>query len=232
MKEVAIKHKRIVMNKLVPFGFEKSEQGHAYSEVVLNGRFELRLFVDDCGKLSSQLIETTFNDEYVLHLVPEAQGEFVGKVKSAYNAVLDRFIADCCETDIFQSEQARAVIEYARKTYGDELQHLWEKFPENAVLRRKDTQSWYAALLILSRRKLGFDSDEAVDIIDLRLPPETAADTIDGKRYLPGYHMNKQHWFTIVLDGSVPTEEIFRRIDESYALATKTKKSKKDGGNK
>ncbi len=35
---------------------------------------------------------------------------------------------------------------------------------------------------------------------------------------LPGYHMNKEHWNTIVLDGSLPDELVFRLIDESYDL--------------
>ncbi len=34
----------------------------------------------------------------------------------------------------------------------------------------------------------------------------------------PGYHMNKKHWNTIFLDGSVPSEEIARMIDDSYDL--------------
>ncbi len=59
------------------------------------------------------------------------------------------------------------------------------------------------------------------DIIDLRMRPDNAEKLIDGKVYLPGYHMNKKNWFTVVLDGSAPTEEIFRRIDDSYSLANK-----------
>lgn len=35
---------------------------------------------------------------------------------------------------------------------------------------------------------------------------------------LPGYHQNKEHWNTIILDGSIPTEEIQRMIAESYDL--------------
>ena len=35
---------------------------------------------------------------------------------------------------------------------------------------------------------------------------------------IPGYHMNKKHWNTIILDGSIPTGEIARMIDHSYAL--------------
>ena len=35
---------------------------------------------------------------------------------------------------------------------------------------------------------------------------------------LPGYHQNKEHWNTVILDGSVPDEEIKRMIAESYDL--------------
>lgn len=37
----------------------------------------------------------------------------------------------------------------------------------------------------------------------------------------PGYHMNKKHWNTITLDGSLPNEEILTMIDESYDLVAK-----------
>ena len=35
---------------------------------------------------------------------------------------------------------------------------------------------------------------------------------------IPGYHMNKKHWNTVKLDGSIPVGEIQRMIDHSYAL--------------
>ena len=41
---------------------------------------------------------------------------------------------------------------------------------------------------------------------------------------LPGYHQNKEHWNTVILDGSVPTEEIKRMIAESYDLVIAKKK--------
>lgn len=47
---------------------------------------------------------------------------------------------------------------------------------------------------------------------------------------LPGYHMNKQHWNTIICDGSVPDKKIKEWIDDSYNLvaASLTKKLKED----
>lgn len=44
---------------------------------------------------------------------------------------------------------------------------------------------------------------------------------------LPGYHMNKQHWNTIILDGSVPMKLVKELIDHSYELVTKKKTIKK-----
>ena len=39
----------------------------------------------------------------------------------------------------------------------------------------------------------------------------------------PGYHQNKEHWNTVILDGTVPTEELKRMIAESYDLVKKKK---------
>ena len=41
---------------------------------------------------------------------------------------------------------------------------------------------------------------------------------------LPGYHMNKMHWNTIVLDGTVPTGELQRMVDNSYTLVVRSLK--------
>ncbi|NRB38866.1 MAG: MmcQ/YjbR family DNA-binding protein [Pseudomonadales bacterium] len=42
---------------------------------------------------------------------------------------------------------------------------------------------------------------------------------------IPGYHMNKKHWNTIILDGTVPIGEIERMIDHSYTLVVKSLKA-------
>lgn len=98
---------------------------------------------------------------------------------------------------------------------------LWKKFQNNAIFRRADTNKWYAAILTVKKKKLGIDSDGEIEIIDLRGKPIDIIQIVDGKKYLPGYHMNKNNWFTICFDGSVSTKEICNLIDESYVLANK-----------
>lgn len=44
---------------------------------------------------------------------------------------------------------------------------------------------------------------------------------------LPGYHQNKEHWNTVILDGTIPENEIRRMIAESYDLVIKKTSRKK-----
>ena len=64
-----------------------------------------------------------------------------------------------------ESKQSKELIDYIRKTYGDELEFLWKKFPKNAIWRRKDTQKWYGIVLTVSKKKLGLPDDESVEIL-------------------------------------------------------------------
>lgn len=119
--------------------------------------------------------------------------------------------------DVFESEQTRRVVEYAAERYGDRPEFLWPKYPRCAVFRRRDVGKWYAAILYVPRNKLGLPGDESVEILNLKVPESELDYLIDGKLFLPGYHMNKRRWFSICLDGSLSTEEIFERIDASYS---------------
>lgn len=221
MNEVSLKNKKVNIQKLAAFGFSKVKAGYIYSAGIMDNQMKLTVTVSEDEKIYTKLTDTGSGDEYVLHLVSSAAGSFVGQVKAEYEAILDEISAKCFDIEVFKSEQAKAVIAYVRDTYGDEPEYLWQKFPDNAVVRRKDNKKWYAALLTVSKRKLGFDTDEPIEILDLRMKPEDIEKRVDMKKYFHGYHMNKKHWITICLDKTVPYEEICSRIDESYVLAIK-----------
>ncbi|MGG9971367.1 MmcQ/YjbR family DNA-binding protein [Ferruginibacter sp. SUN002] len=42
----------------------------------------------------------------------------------------------------------------------------------------------------------------------------------------PGYHMNKKHWNTVVVDGTIKNNQLLELVDESYDLVSKKKASK------
>jgi predicted DNA-binding protein (MmcQ/YjbR family) len=67
---------------------------------------------------------------------------------------------------------------------------------------------------------------EAIPLsINLKCDPELAVELRDRYEAVrPGYHMNKKHWNTIIIDGTISPREIFEMIDNSYALVVGTLK--------
>ena len=67
---------------------------------------------------------------------------------------------------------------------------------------------------------LGFESD--VPRVNLKCNPDEALFLRDMfEAVVPGYHMNKVHWNTVILDGSIPSGEVERMMDLSYGLVVK-----------
>ncbi|MCD7890106.1 MAG: MmcQ/YjbR family DNA-binding protein [Oscillospiraceae bacterium] len=112
-------------------------------------------------------------------------------------------------------------MEHVSETYGDKLEFLWEKFPDNAVWRRKDTGKWYGAILTVAKNKLVGSSSYVAEIVDLRVQPEKLNELLDKEHYYPGWHMNKKSWYTVILEDEIPDEELFQRVRESFELAVK-----------
>lgn len=217
---ITFKNKVCSFERLIDFGFKKKGDTYFYKTVLSSSGFEMNVSVTEQGSISAVVWDTDLNEPYTLHLVSGAVGEFVGKIKSEYEEVLNSISDKCFEPDVFKTVFAKEIITYVRSKYGNEPEYLWNRFPDNAVVRRSDNKKWYLAILTVSRSKLGFKSDEIVEAIDLRMKPEEV-EKIDRVNILPGYHMNKKHWITIVLDGTVLLDEIYSLIDNNYNLAKK-----------
>lgn len=120
------------------------------------------------------------------------------------------------------SETTTEVLEYIKTKYDAKPEFLWAKTPGNAAFRHCGNKKWFGALLLdMPRKTLGLPGEGRVDILNLKCEPRMIGSILDGTRFLPGYHMNKEHWITLLLDGSIPLQEIFPLIDLSYALIEK-----------
>lgn len=221
MVETIFLRKTVNLEKLAAYGFIQDADAYSYRTVLPGSGFELTVQIAGQGKISTAVTDPATGEAYTLHLAGSAVGSFVGNIREEYENALREIAEKCFEPDVFKSAQAKALISYVRERYGDEPEYLWQKFPDNAVWRRKDTKKWYGALLSTTTDKLGVLPACRAEIIDLRIQPERMNGLVDGIRYFPGWHMNKKHWYTIILDGSVSTDEIQQRIDESYRLAVK-----------
>lgn len=195
-------------DKLLSYGFAFNKGTYVYNSKIVNNQFDLTVYVGQSGQVRTKVIDSSTGDEYRLHLMESVVGSFIGKVRADYLGVLQKIADNCFETKIFQSEYADKIIQYVREKYRHELEYLWQKFPENTIVRRSDNQKWYLALLTVEKNKLGLNGKGKIEIIDLRINPDELKNIADGKKYFLGYHINKKHWVTICLDGSVALQGI------------------------
>lgn len=115
----------------------------------------------------------------------------------------------------------RQVETYIEETYGVVPEMLW-KDSDSAAIRHKADKKWFGVILPgIAWRKLGVDREGTVDVLDVKCDPVVLPSLIDRQGLFPGYHMNKQHWITAVLDGSVPIEKLVWLIDASYMMTLK-----------
>jgi len=71
-----------------------------------------------------------------------------------------------------------------------------------------------------SFQKLGFSTDEEVEVLVLKLEPDDILALMDNKKFFKAYHMNKKHWISIILDDeALSFTELCALLDESYKLS-------------
>ncbi len=218
--ERVFKDRKLVVENLVPFGFVPRENGFSYRAALLGGMVSVEFEIGVDGAVRVEVREA--GEKEVLRLSQRSSSSFLSRqLRKEYEEELWHVAERCFEPDVFRHELTRRLIAHVRTLYGDELEHLWRRSPENAIVRRRDNEKWYAAFLVIPRLKLTGDSKERTEVLNLRVEPGTLEGCVDQVRRLPGYHMNLKHWVCLCLDGSVPFEELAERLDTSYRLALK-----------
>ncbi len=115
------------------------------------------------------------------------------------------------------------ILQYAKERYGTEPEYLWAKFPNYAVLRQRELGKWYAIIMDVPGKKLGLDTAAHVDILDIKCDPLLIGSLRESRGFLPAYHMNKDKWIALLLDGSVPQDQVLKLLDLSYDITKKGK---------
>ena len=120
----------------------------------------------------------------------------------------------------------QAFLEYCRDTYGTAADYPFDEDFETAVLRHADNRKWYAIVMRVSRRKFGFESDEVIDVVNLKLPTEMFGSFGVADGVYPAYHMNKLHWISVFLPDA-PDDILQFLVNVSFEATKSIKKKSK-----
>ena len=115
-------------------------------------------------------------------------------------------------------------LTHCLNTYGTSPDHPFDEDFQTAVLRHADNRKWYAIVMRVSRQKFIFDSDEVIDVVNLKLPTEMFGSFGASDGVYPAYHMNKLHWISVLLPDA-PDDVVWFLVNVSFE-ATKSSKKK------
>ncbi|MBQ3469564.1 MmcQ/YjbR family DNA-binding protein [Candidatus Saccharibacteria bacterium] len=119
-----------------------------------------------------------------------------------------------------EKRQANIVVEHIKSEYGANPEFLWpDRYPGYTVFRHDDNKKWFALVATISSKSLGLEEDKATDVINLKFDKNQTYDFAETSDHIfPAYHMNKNNWITIWLDGTLADEVVFELVRKSYLM--------------
>ena len=116
---------------------------------------------------------------------------------------------------------------FIMETYNAEADYPWLKYPNYEVFRHCNNRKWFALIMDVPKNKLGLQGEEMLEVVNFKCDPILIGTLREEPGFFPAYHMSKDSWITVALDGSVSDDKIKMLLDMSYeTTAPKTRKKK------
>ena len=124
------------------------------------------------------------------------------------------------------------LTEYIFDEYSTEPDYPFPMDDVTCVFRHIDNRKWFGIAMVVPYRTIGISRDENVDILNVKCDPIMMGALRGKPGFCPAYHMNKDKWITILLDGSADKTDITALLVMSYAMtAAKIRRVKHVPGN-
>ena len=185
---------------------------------ILDGDFFMNVSITT-DNVSFQVFDQETGDLYPQVHMESMRGSFVGSVREACLEILYQIRKACFDVQDFICPQTKRIMPQVQEKYGNQLEYLWEKSPDTAVLRHEDSQKWYAVLMIIPWDRLDKGREGLVEAVNLK--HDCVADLLSQKGIYPAFHMNKRYWISLALDDSLSDNEVLDLLEISWNLTLK-----------
>ena len=204
--------------KAQAFGFVENSGVWIYSCQILQGDFVMTVSIT-ADNVSFQVFDQEMGDLYPQVHMESMTGSFVGSVREACLEILYQIRKTCFDVQDFICPQTKRIMAQVQEKYGNQLEYLWEKSPDTAVLRHEDNQKWYAVLMRIPWDKLEKGREGLVEAVNLK--HDQVADLLLNKGIYPAFHMNKRYWISVAFDDTLSDEMVLELIEKSWNLTSK-----------
>ena len=200
------------------YGFVENGEVWTYSCQILQGEFFMTVSITP-DNVSFQVFDRETGDLYPQVHMESMRGSFVASVREACLEILYQIRKACFDVQDFICPQTKRIMAQVQEKYSNQLEYLWEKSPDTAVLRHEDNQKWYAVLMRIPWDRLDKAREGQVEAVNLK--HDQVADLLSQKGIYPAFHMNKRYWLSLALDDSLQDEEVLELIERSWNLTVK-----------
>lgn len=204
--------------KAKAFGFVENGEVWNYSSQILQGDFVMTVSIT-ADNVSFQVFDQETGDLYPQVHMESMTGSFVASVREACLEILYQIRKACFDVQDFICPQTKRIMAQIQEKYGNQLEYLWEKSPDTAVLRHESNKKWYAVLMKISWDKLEKGREGLVEAVNLK--HDQVADLLSKKGIYPAFHMNKRYWISVALDDTLSDEMVLELIEKSWNLTSK-----------
>ncbi len=211
MRKINVEKYVLLEDRLINFGFQFEENILFFRKNILNDTFRIEIKLIN-KYFEVEVYDLDFNEVYSLFSVDSANGEIVTAIREEVKDVLEKIL--CLEDFVYED-----ILRYVKERYNSTTVKPFKTNPDiKALVTAKN--KWYALFLDVEYNKLQKDSlvDSKVKIVNLKHLSSEISTVIDNRNIFPSYHMNKNHWISVVLDNNIDIEYVKELIELSYNL--------------
>ena len=205
--------------RAIAYGFSRTEAGLELKKE-LPGVGLYAVFVIAGKSFEVNVFDADTDEEYLPFNVLDNITGFVTGIREQVEDLVQEIKEKC----LLNSNMKLRLMEYCERKFGTEPEAPWEDSPDAYTFKTAKRNKWYALFMTIPYKSLGLVAKGALDVVNIKLPPEKVLDLIDRVHFYPAYHMNKKHWITIVLNKEVDEPLVQQLLEESYGLVEKLKK--------
>ena len=199
---------------LAEWGFENGQARHVLAE----GEFELHMTISD-QELELVVYDLAMEEPYTLFEVVSASGALVTALRQQVDDILNRILGQ----QIQDNPLVERLVDHVATTYGLAPAHPFKRHPEIIGFKVPTVDKLFGIFLPVDYCRLDKTSTrtDQVLVLNLKCQPDQILERIDNCRYFPAYHMNKKHWFSVLLDAQTDWDQLTSMLAESYRLVKK-----------
>lgn len=221
LEQLAFERSRMNEEKLLAYGFLRTDDGYEYSVLFHDDAFRAVIKVSKDGEVSGTVIEEDMQEEYLPLRVASQTSAFVSTIRQEYYDILCAIRDQAFDEQLFRSGQANRLAARIQKEFADVCDFPFENDHDSAVFRVPGNRKWYGIIMHVERAKVQKDESEGIiDVINLKADENEIEKLLCEQGIFPAWHMNKKKWISVILDDTLKDDRVFSLIKTSRKLVS------------